>query len=307
MKAGTVGFVSQSGALGYGAVSLALARGLGLGRVVNTGNEADVGTSRCSTSLAGLTECTRPDRLHRVASRRRGAASPGRARQAGRAAQGRQLGGGRPGRRVAHRRAGDRDRVVDGVLRQLRIARARDVDELLDLGDAFEQPRRPAGPRVAVVTTSPAAPASWRPTPSTQHGLDARVARAGDRAALDEVVPAFGSTANPVDVTATVMSDPTLFDRCLDAVAATTASTPSSPASACSPATTWTRIVDSLTPGRRAHRQAGAGRAHRGGLPRTRGVRGAARSGLPPTRRPRRAVRALAALWTDAASRGRTR
>ena len=37
------------------------------------------------------------------------------------------------------------DAVVDGVLRQLRIARARDVDELLDLGDAFEQPgARPA-------------------------------------------------------------------------------------------------------------------------------------------------------------------
>ena len=39
---GAVGFVSQSGALGYGAVSLAFERGLGLGWVVNTGNEADV-------------------------------------------------------------------------------------------------------------------------------------------------------------------------------------------------------------------------------------------------------------------------
>ena len=39
---GTLGFVSQSGALGYGAVSLAFERGLGLGWVVNTGNEADL-------------------------------------------------------------------------------------------------------------------------------------------------------------------------------------------------------------------------------------------------------------------------
>jgi acyl-CoA synthetase (NDP forming) len=36
---------------------------------------------------------------------------------------------------------------------------------------------------------------------------------------LDGVVPAFGATANPVDVTATVMSDPELFGRCLDAIA----------------------------------------------------------------------------------------
>jgi acyl-CoA synthetase (NDP forming) len=36
---------------------------------------------------------------------------------------------------------------------------------------------------------------------------------------LSAVVPAFGSVANPVDVTATVMSDPSLFNRCLDLVA----------------------------------------------------------------------------------------
>src|SRR5512139_1001563 len=43
VRHGSIGFVTQSGALGYGAVSLALARGLGLGWVVNTGNESDVG------------------------------------------------------------------------------------------------------------------------------------------------------------------------------------------------------------------------------------------------------------------------
>jgi acyl-CoA synthetase (NDP forming) len=36
---------------------------------------------------------------------------------------------------------------------------------------------------------------------------------------LDEIVPAFGSTANPVDVTASVMSNATLFDRTLDVIA----------------------------------------------------------------------------------------
>jgi acyl-CoA synthetase (NDP forming) len=36
---------------------------------------------------------------------------------------------------------------------------------------------------------------------------------------LDDIVPAFGSTANPVDVTASVMSDASLFDRTLDVIA----------------------------------------------------------------------------------------
>ncbi|MGH3329469.1 MAG: CoA-binding protein, partial [Streptomycetales bacterium] len=42
VRGGAIGFVTQSGALGYGAVSLAMERGLGLAVAVNTGNEADV-------------------------------------------------------------------------------------------------------------------------------------------------------------------------------------------------------------------------------------------------------------------------
>jgi acyl-CoA synthetase (NDP forming) len=110
------------------------------------------------------------------------------------------------------------DRVVDDLLRQMHIARAGDVEELLDLGDAFEQPRRPGSNRVAVVTTSGG---SGILAADAVDATSLRLAELSTRttAALAEVVPAFGSTANPVDVTATVMSDPTLFDRCLAAVA----------------------------------------------------------------------------------------
>ena len=44
--------------------------------------------------------------------------------------------------------------MVDAALRQFGVVRVDDVEELLDVGDAFAQPRRPTGPRVAVVTTS---------------------------------------------------------------------------------------------------------------------------------------------------------
>lgn len=111
------------------------------------------------------------------------------------------------------------DRTVDAALRQLGIARARDVEELLDLGDAFDQPRRPAGPRVAVVTTSGGS-GILAADAIDASDLELAVLSADTRAALADIVPPFGSTANPVDVTATVMSDPWLFDRCLDAVAA---------------------------------------------------------------------------------------
>ena len=218
MKAGTVGFVSQSGALGYGAVSLALARGLGLGWVVNTGNEADVDTVEVLTALAGLDECTAligyTESLPDGAALRRLAAlgKPVALLKAGSSEAGARAAASHTGALAAG------DKVVDGVLRQLHIARARDVDELLDLGDAFEQPRRPAGPRVAVVTTSGGS-GILAADAVAAHDLELASFAPETAAVLAAVVPAFGSTANPVDVTATVMSDPTLFDRCLDAVA----------------------------------------------------------------------------------------
>ena len=108
MKAGSVGFVSQSGALGYGTVSLALARGLGLGWVVNTGNEADVDTVEVLTALAGLAECTAllgyVESLPDGAALRRLAAlgKPVALLKAGSSEA------GAAGRRVAHRSAGGR-------------------------------------------------------------------------------------------------------------------------------------------------------------------------------------------------------
>ena len=54
---GAVGFVSQSRALGYGAVSLAFERGLGLGWVVNTGNEADVSAVEVMDALTREPGC----------------------------------------------------------------------------------------------------------------------------------------------------------------------------------------------------------------------------------------------------------
>jgi acyl-CoA synthetase (NDP forming) len=215
----SVGFVSQSGALGYGAVSLALARGLGLGWAVNTGNEADVDAVEVLTELAGLDECGAllgyaESLADGVALRRLAAlGKPVALLKAGSSEAGARAAASHTGALAAS------DKVVDGVLRQLRIARARDVDELLDLGDAFEQPRRPAGPRVAVVTTSGGS-GILAADAVAEHDLELAAFSPATEAALQEIVPAFGSTANPVDITATVMSDPALFDRCLDAVAA---------------------------------------------------------------------------------------
>jgi acyl-CoA synthetase (NDP forming) len=215
---GRVGFATQSGALGYGAVSLALERGLGLAVAVNTGNEADVGTLEVLEALAsdestdaliGYVEAlTDGERLRRIAC----CGTPLAILKAGSSEAGSRAAASHTGALATS------DRVVDDVLRQLGIARARDVDELLDLADALVTPRRPAGPRVAVVTTSGGS-GILAADAIELHGLTLATLTSATRAALDEVVPAYGATANPVDVTATVMSDPTLFERSLDLIA----------------------------------------------------------------------------------------
>lgn len=215
---GVVGFVSQSGALGYGAVSLAFERGLGLGWVVNTGNEADVSAVEvmgaltrepgCRGLLAYLETLGDFEGLRAVAA----TGTPVAVLKAGRSDAGARAAASHTGALAAG------DRVVDAALRQLGIVRVDDVDELLDVGDVMTIRHRPQGRRVAVVTTSGGS-GILAADAVEAHGLEMAALSEQTLAVLDEIVPAFGSTANPVDVTAAVMSNASLFDRTLDVIA----------------------------------------------------------------------------------------
>ena len=215
---GAVGFVSQSGALGYGAVSLAFERGLGLGWVVNTGNEADVSAVEvmdaltrepgCRGVLAYLETLGDVEGLRAVAA----TGTPVAVLKAGRSDAGARAAASHTGALAAG------DRVVDAALRQLGIVRVDDVDELLDVGDVMTVPTAHRGRRVAVVTTSGGSGILAADAIEAQ-GLEMATLAPETLRVLDEIVPAFGSTANPVDVTASVMSNASLFDRTLDVIA----------------------------------------------------------------------------------------
>lgn len=214
---GRIGFVSQSGALGYGAVSLAFERGLGLGWVVNTGNEADVSAPEVIEAMAGVENCagilaycesvTDLPRLRAVTDR----GVPLAMLKAGRSQAGAQAAASHTGALAAA------DKVVDAALLQAGVVRVDDVTELLDVGEVMALPR-PAGRRVAVVTTSGGSGILAADALEAQ-GLSLAELSAETTAALKQIVPAYGSTANPVDVTASVMSNSELFDRTLDAIA----------------------------------------------------------------------------------------
>lgn len=213
---GRLGFVSQSGALGYGAVSLAFERGLGLGWVVNTGNEADVTAAEVMAALTRIPECAGilayVESLDDMPGLRAvaGSGTPIAVLKAGRSEAGARAAASHTGSLAAG------DRVVDAALHQLGIVRADDVEDLLDIG-AVMAAARPGGRRVAVVTTSGGS-GILAADALEAHDLELAGLRPETTAALDDIVPSFGSTANPVDVTASVMSDGSLFDRTLDAI-----------------------------------------------------------------------------------------
>jgi acyl-CoA synthetase (NDP forming) len=216
---GTLGFVSQSGALGFGAASLALQRGLRPGWVVSTGNDADV------TALEVLRELAREPGCHGLLGYLEDApdletlrALSASGKPVALLKSGRTEAGGRAAASHTGALASD-DRVLDAALRQLGIVRVDDIDELLDAAAAFEFPLRPKGPRVAVVTTSGGS-GILAADSIEDAGLELSELSEASIAALTEIVPPFGAVQNPVDITATVLSDPSLFDRSLDVLIA---------------------------------------------------------------------------------------
>jgi acetate---CoA ligase (ADP-forming) len=109
------------------------------------------------------------------------------------------------------------DKVVDAALAQVGVVRVDDVTELLDVGEVMTL-ERPAGRRVAVVTTSGGSGILAADALEAE-GLSLADLAPATTEALEQIVPAYGSTANPVDVTASVMSNSDLFDHTLDVIA----------------------------------------------------------------------------------------
>ena len=77
---------------------------------------------------------------------------------------------------------------------------------MVDVGAAFAffAGRLPKGTRVGILTPSGGAGA-WLADVCEHHGLSVPVLDAGTRAAIDRMLPAYGASRNPVDVTAQVI------------------------------------------------------------------------------------------------------
>src|SRR5688572_19477123 len=211
---GPVAFVTQSGAFGTAIAALARRRALGLGYFVNTGNEADVGFVEAMRALI-------EDRRVAVGAGyleglKGGAGLAGLAEYALRA--GKPLVLAKVGRSAAGARAAAShtgalasvDSVFEGVVRGRGIVRARNEEHMLDLVEVFARCRLPEGPGLAIITQSGGA-GVLAADRAEEVGLPVPVLAPETQRRLREVIPGFGSSANPVDITGQFVAEPGLL------------------------------------------------------------------------------------------------
>ena len=217
VPSGSIALVSQSGALGFGALSLAMERGVPIGIAVTTGNEADVTAAEVAACLAadpGVTGLLMyVESLDDLNSLRAAAdLVPVAVLKAGRSEAGALAAASHTGALATL------DKVVDAALASLGIARVTDIDDLLDVGALFASGARMPGRGVGIVTTSGGS--GILATDAIEvAGLELASLGADTIAALEAIVPSYGNATNPVDVTAAVMTEAGLFERCLDVLA----------------------------------------------------------------------------------------
>ena len=205
-----IAVVSQSGGVGFSFFHRGRPRALDFSFVVTTGNEAGldamdvaawlVEDDDTSVVLAFLEGIRVPEKLLRVATRAAGLRKPlvfakvGRSEAAAAAA-------------ASHTASlAGKARSFDAVFRRYGILPGEDQDHMVDVAAAFSffADRLPKGKRVGILTPSGGAGA-WLADVCEQHGLPVPPLDAGTRAAIDRMLPAYGASRNPVDVTAQVI------------------------------------------------------------------------------------------------------
>ncbi len=203
---GAIGVVSQSGGILGALLSRAAARGIGLSKLVATGNEADLEIADFVDRLADdaatrvialyVESVRRPDRFRAAAAKCARAGKPIVAFKIGRSEAGAQAA-------ISHTGAlAGAERMYDAFFRETGVIRAHTFDGLLDIPAALATGRVLRGRRVAILTSTGGAGALVAdsvglagfaaPAPDAATAARLRALEPGPQASLDR---------NPIDVT----------------------------------------------------------------------------------------------------------
>ncbi len=217
---GTVGFLSQSGAVGLAVMSETRRRGIGLSSFVSVGNKADISGNdllsywaedpRTNVVLLYLESFGNPRRFSRLA-RRIGKRTPIVAVKSGRTQAGQRAAGSHTGALVA-----TSDLTVDALFRESGVIRMDTLSEMFDVGMLLATQPPPPGNRVAIVTNAGGLGILCADT-CEANGLVLPPLTAPTVEALRTFLPSEASTGNPVDMIASAQDED--FERAIVTVA----------------------------------------------------------------------------------------
>jgi len=220
---GPIAVISQSGAMCSVPYGLLRRQGLGVRYAHATGNDADLGVGELAEAvlqdadirlvLLYLEDIRDPGPLERAGLLALDRGVPIVALVGGRSADGKRAALSHTGALAGERR------VVDAFFERCGIWQARYTPDLVAAAGLYLQGWQPRGRRLAVVSNSGAVCVLGADA-ATDNGLElARFSRATSQA-LTQALPAFATTSNPVDVTAALLTDSSLFGKVLPVLGA---------------------------------------------------------------------------------------
>ena len=219
---GASAIVSQSGAVAAMVYNLQRGWGGGVRYWVASGNEADVTVPELVGRIvedpgvkvvqAYLEDIKDAETLASSAARANALGKPVLVLKSGRTAEGQRAASSHTGAIAGE------DVVLDAVLRHHRLVRVRDVIELSHFPVVFGQDKRPRGRKVAVITNSGGL-GVMLVDQCKEVGLElARLSEETIRR-LEDALPAFASSTNPIDITVELLNDRHLLAKVLPVLA----------------------------------------------------------------------------------------
>lgn len=206
---GSVGLLTQSGALGQAILDYARDLNLGLSNFVSVGNKADVSGNdllqywmqddRTNVILLYLESFGNPRKFSRIA-RQVARLKPIVCVKSGRS---------RAGARAASSHTGSlagSDRAAEALFRQCGVIRTNTLEELFDVATFLAHQPLPSGPRVAILTNA-GGPAIMAADACEAAGLELPTLSDLTVKTLRSFLPAAASVANPVDMIASANAE----------------------------------------------------------------------------------------------------
>ncbi len=208
-RRGSIGFVSQSGALGVAILNVAQDLGIGLTQFVSMGNKADVSGNdllvhweddpETRVIAMYLESFGNPRRFTEIA-KRVSRKKPILVVKSGRTAEGARAASSHTGAIAGT------DVTVSAFLDQCGVLRANTIEELFDVARALDRCPLPQGFRVGIVTNA-GGPAIMATDACVNLGLQISELSDATRAGLRAFLPPEASVANPVDMIASATAE----------------------------------------------------------------------------------------------------